>query len=134
MSVYDTLPSFLVIFLLFLIFDNFAWSLEIALLLGLLPSTLYLLSRRRPLAERILSLARIGGEALLLLVIFHFLNFVPDVANPTWGTELRMGMTYSQNNAWLLVGPAVLLLWAYYSFYMTAIARVNPPSTVSVTR
>ena len=133
-AVYHMLPSFLLIFLLFLIFDNSSWSLEIALLLGLLPSTLYLLSRRHPLAERILSLAWIGGEALLLLVIFHFLNFVPDVANPTWGTELRMGMTYSQNNVWLLVGPAVVLLWAYYSFYMTGIARVAPSYAASVTR
>jgi peptide/nickel transport system permease protein len=133
-AVYHMLPSFLLIFLLFLIFDNSSWSLEIALLLGLLPSTLSLLSRRRLLAERILSLAWIGGEALLLLVIFHFLNFVPDVANPTWGTELRMGMTYSQNNAWLLVGPAVVLLWAYYSFYMTGIARVAPPYAASVMR
>jgi peptide/nickel transport system permease protein len=125
-TVYHMLPPFLFIFLIFLIVDPSPWSLEVSLLLGLLPATLYLLSRRRSLAERIVSLARIGGEALLLLVIFHFLNFVPDVANPTWGSELRMGMTYSQNNAWLLVGPAAVLLWAYYSFYMTGLARVGP--------
>ncbi len=125
-TVYHTLPSFLVVFFIFLIVDPLPWSLEISLLLGLLPSTVYLLSRRRPLVERLLSLARIGGEALLLLVIFHFLNFVPDVANPTWGSELRMGMTYSQNNAWLLVGPALALLWAHYSFYMTGLARMVP--------
>jgi ABC-type dipeptide/oligopeptide/nickel transport system permease component len=125
-AVHHMLPSFLLIFLIFLIFDYSPWALEIALLLGLLPSTLYLLSRRRSLVERVLSLAWIGGEALLLLVIFHFLNFVPDVADPTWGSELRMGMTYSQNNVWLLVGPAVVLLWAYYSFYMTGLARIAP--------
>jgi hypothetical protein len=122
-TVYNMLPPFLFVFLIFLIIDPSPWSLEASLLLGLLPSTLYLLSRRRPLAERILSLAQIGGEALLLLVIFHFLNLVPDVANPTWGSELRMGMTYSQSNVWLLVGPAVALLWAYYSFYLTGLAQ-----------
>jgi ABC-type dipeptide/oligopeptide/nickel transport system permease component/ABC-type dipeptide/oligopeptide/nickel transport system permease subunit len=127
--VYHTAPPFLMVFLIFLIADPSPWSLEIALLLGLMPSTLYLLSRPRPLTERLLSLARIGGEALLFLVIFHFLNLVPDVANPTWGSELRMGMTYSQNNAWLLVGPALVLLWAYYSFYMTGLARVGPKRT-----
>ncbi len=125
-TVYHTLPSFLLIFLIFLIIDPLPWSLEVSLLLGLLPSTLYLLSQRRPRTERILSLARIGGEALLLLVIFHFLNLVPDVADPTWGSELRMGMTYSQSNVWLLVGPATALLWAYYSFCMTSLARVAP--------
>ena len=125
-AVYHMLPSFLFVFLIFLIVDPSPWSLEISLLLGLLPSTLYLLSRRRPLAERILSLARVGGEALLLLVIFHFLNLVPDVVNPTWGSELRMGMTYSQSNAWLLVGPAVALLWGYYSFYLTGLVRIVP--------
>ncbi len=125
-TIYHMLPSFLFVFLIFLIVAPSRWSLETSLLLGLLPSTLYFLSRRRPLAERILSLARIGGEALLLLVIFHFLNLVPDVANPTWGSELRMGMTYSQNNAWLLVGPAVALLGAYYSFYLTSLAHSVP--------
>lgn len=123
-TIYHTLPSFLVVFFIFLIIDRSPWSLEVSLWLGLLPSAVYLLSRRRPLAERLVSLAWIGGEALLLLVIFHFLNLVPDVANPTWGSELRMGMTYSQNNAWLLAGPALALLWAYYSFYMTGLARI----------
>ena len=118
-AVYHTLPSFLTIFLLFLILAPLPWAMELSLLLGLLPSTLYLLSRRRSLAERVLSLARIGGEALLLLVIFHFLNVVPDIADPTWGSDLRMGIRYSQNNAWLLAGPSVILLWAYYSFYIT---------------
>lgn len=129
LTVYHALPSFLFIFLIFLIVHPSPWSMEVSLLLGLLPSTVYLLSQRRPLAERCLSLARIGGEALLFLVIFHFLNFVPDVANPTWGSELRMGMTYSQNNAWLLAGPALALLWAYYSFYMTGLARIAPHHT-----
>ncbi len=130
-TVYHMLPPFLVVFLIFLIIAPSPWSLEASLLLGLLPYTLYLLSRRRPLGERILSLARIGGEALLLLVIFHFLNLVPDVANPTWGSELRMGMRYSENNAWLLVAPAMALLWAYYSFYLTGTVRVSLSQTSS---
>jgi hypothetical protein len=125
-AVYHMLPSFLSIFLIFLIIDPAPWSLEVSLTLGLLPSTLYLLSQRRALAERMLSLARMGGEALVLLVVFHFLNLVPDVINPTWGSELRMGMTYSQNNVWLLVGPALALLGAYYSFCMTSLVRVVP--------
>ena len=125
--VYHMLPPFLAIFLLFLILAPLPWAMELSLLLGLLPSTLHLLSRRRPLAERVLNLAHIGGEALLLLVIFHFLNFVPDIAAPTWGSDLRMGIRYSQNNAWLLAGPSVILLWAYYSFYITGLGRSAAP-------
>ncbi|PON18885.1 hypothetical protein C2W62_05655 [Candidatus Entotheonella serta] len=126
LAIYHVVPTFLVVFLIFLVIHPAPWSMELALVLGLLPTALYLLNRRRLLAERILSLARIGGEALLLLVIFHFLNLVPDIADPTWGSDLRMGMRYSQNNAWLLVGPALALLWAYYSCYLTGLARPAP--------
>ena len=126
LAVYHVLPSFLVIFCLFLIIEPAPWALEATLLLGLLPATLYLLSRPRPWLERLLSLARIGGEALLLLVIFHFLNVVPDAAHPTWGSELRMGMRYSQSNIWLLVGPATALLCAYYSAYLASLYRQAP--------
>ncbi len=127
LAVCHMLPTFLVVLLTFLVLYPWPWSIEVALLLGLLPTTLYLLSRRRPLAERLLSLAQIGGEALLFLVIFHFLNLVPNAVAPTWGSDLRMGMRYSQNNAWLLAGPSLALLWAYYSFYLTGLARVTPP-------
>lgn len=125
-AVYQMLPPFLVIFLLFLILEPFPWPLELSLILGLLPPGIQLLSQRCPLRQRLLSLTRISSQALLLLVVFHFLNVVPDVANPTWGSDLRMGMTYSQNNAWLLIGPAVAVLWTYYSFYMTSLVRITP--------
>ncbi len=130
-SVYQMLPPFLVVFLLFLVLEPFPWSLELSLILGFLPPSIQLLNQRRKLGERVLSLARIGGQALLLLVVFHFLNVVPDVASPTWGSELRMGMTYSQNNAWLLIGPAAAVLWTYYSFCMTSLVRVTPPRRIA---
>lgn len=126
--VYHMLPSFLMIFLIFLVVEPFPWPMELSLTLGLLPPSLHLLSQRRPLSDRLVSLARIGGQALLLLVVFHFLNVIPDIANPTWGSDLRMGMTYSKNNAWLLIGPGAAVLWTYYSFCMTSLIRIAPPA------
>ncbi len=138
--VYQMLPPFLIIFLIFLVLEPLPWPLELSLILGLLPSSLHLLSQRRPLSERIFSLARIGGQALLLLVVFHFLNVIPDVASPTWGSELRMGMTYSKNNAWLIMGPAAAVLLTYYIFCMTSLGRMAaqrrlaPPSETAALR
>ncbi len=124
--VYQMLPPFLMIFLLFLVLEPLPWPLELSLVFGFLPLGMHLLSQHRPLRERLLSLAWIGGQALLLLVVFHFLNVIPDVASPTWGSELRMGMTYSQNNAWLLIGPAIAVLGTYYSFCMASLIRIAP--------
>lgn len=112
----DSLPHFLLTSVAFLIFEECKWGLEMALVIGGFPLGYRLLASPAPLAVRLTSLARLGANALLLTVTFRLLNLTPDSSASTWGVDLRSGMRYSQDNMWLLTGPALAFAWSHYNF------------------
>ena len=113
-----TMPPFLLAFMTFLVVEDHTWALEITLTIACLPLASHLLTERAPLLHRAANLTQLGSRVLILAVIFFFLNIASESLTPTWGVDIRRGMTYSHLNIWLLLTPILAVAWSRYSFYL----------------
>ena len=104
--------------------------LNIALTIACLPVAAQLFTRDTTLLQRIAHLARLGGLVLLLEVTFYFLNLNTESFTPTWGSDLRHGMHYGHINIWMVLAPALAVVWSRYSFHQLRYGLPPQPNTV----
>jgi ABC-type dipeptide/oligopeptide/nickel transport system permease subunit len=129
-----TIPPFILVFMLFLMLEPHQLAPEIALACSYLPLASQWLNRTDTLFNRIMSLTQIGSQILILGIVFRFLNLMPDSSLPTWGSDIRHSLSYSQRNVWLLLAPSLALIWSHYNFhlvshYLPAGAKPSPMAT-----
>jgi peptide/nickel transport system permease protein len=67
--------------------------------------------------RQIAILAYLSELVLLLEVSFFYLNLSPESLAPTWGSDIRVGMQYSHINIWVVVAPALAVIWSRYIFH-----------------
>ena len=113
-----TIPPFILVLMIFLVLEPYRLALEIALACGFLPLASQWLNLKGPLFIRIISLTQISSQILILGIVFRFLNLTPDSSMPTWGSDIRHGLSYSQRNVWLLLAPSLALVWSHYNFHL----------------
>lgn len=112
----QAVPSFILAFVGFLIFENRVWTLEIALALACAPMATRLMADGVTLRHRVCQFALLSERLLLFEVIFYFLNLSTESFSPTWGGDIRHGMRYGHINIWMLVLPALAVVWSRYIF------------------
>lgn len=105
------LPPFLLAFIVFLVVEHRPWALETALTIACLPMAAEVTARSKTFRHRVAMLARLGESVLMLEVIFFYLNLGPDLLTPNWGSDLRIGIHYSNMNMWLLLAPGLAVVW-----------------------
>jgi ABC-type dipeptide/oligopeptide/nickel transport system permease subunit len=130
LAVIHAIPPFMLAFMVFLMIEPHPWAWEVALVLSFLPLAVQWLNLPVPLFNRVMSLTQIGSQILILDIAFRFLNVTPDSSMPSWGGDMRHGLTYSQRNVWLLLAPSLALVWSHYSFHLVSHylpARNNAP-------
>jgi ABC-type dipeptide/oligopeptide/nickel transport system permease subunit len=110
------IPSFVLAFMVFVVFDHHPWALDIALTVACLPVAAQLMTATTTPLQRIAHCAQLGGLVLLLEVTFYFLNLSTESFTPTWGGDLRHGMHYGHINIWMVLAPALAVVWSRYSF------------------
>lgn len=115
-----TIPPFILVFMIFLMLEPHRLALEIALACGFLPLASQWLNLKGPIFTRVVSLAQIGSQLLILGIVFSFLNLTPDASLPTWGSDIRHGLSYSQRNIWLILAPSLALIWSHYNFHLVS--------------
>jgi ABC-type dipeptide/oligopeptide/nickel transport system permease subunit len=116
----QAIPPFILVFMLFLMLEPHPLALEIALACGFLPLASQWLNRTDPLFNRVVSLTQLGSQILILVIVFRFLNLTPDSSWPTWGSDIRHSLSYSQRNVWLLLAPSLALIWSHYNFHLVS--------------
>jgi peptide/nickel transport system permease protein len=111
------IPSFVLAFMAFVVFEHHSWGLDIALTIACLPvATQFMAEKITPL-KRLAYCAQLSGLILLLEVTFYFLNLHTESFTPTWGGDLRHGMHYGHINIWMVLAPALAVIWSRYSFH-----------------
>ncbi len=111
------IPSFVRAFMVFVVFEHHSWALDIALIVACLPVTAQLMTEKTTPLQRVAHCAQLGGLVLLLEVTFYFLNLNTESFKPTWGGDLRHGMQHGHNNIWMVLAPALAVVWSRYSFH-----------------
>ena len=117
LTLLHALPSFVLAFMAFVVFEHRPWALDIALTIACLPVAAQLLTGETPLIQRVAHLAQLGGLVLLLEVTFYFLNLSSESFTPTWGSDIRHGMHYGHINIWMVLAPSCAVIWSRYSLY-----------------
>jgi ABC-type dipeptide/oligopeptide/nickel transport system permease subunit len=110
------IPSFVLAFMVFVVFEHHSWALDIALTVACLPVAAQLMTAKTTSLQRVAHCAQLGGLVLLLEVIFYFLNLNTESFTPTWGGDLRHGMHYGHINIWMVLAPTLAVAWSRYSF------------------
>jgi ABC-type dipeptide/oligopeptide/nickel transport system permease component/ABC-type dipeptide/oligopeptide/nickel transport system permease subunit len=108
------LPPFLLAFIVFLVVEQRPWALETALTVACLPIAAQATAGNQTFRHRVAMLAQVGESILMLEVIFFYLNLRPELLTPNWGSDLRVGMHYSNINMWLLLAPGSAVVWIRY--------------------
>ena len=111
------IPSFVLAFMVFIVFENRSWALDIALTIACLPVAAQLMTEKPTPLQGVARCAQLGGLVLLLEVTFYFLNLNTESFMPTWGGDLRHGMHYGHINIWMVLAPALAVVWSRYSFH-----------------
>jgi ABC-type dipeptide/oligopeptide/nickel transport system permease subunit len=111
------IPSFVLAFMAFVVFEHHAWALDIALTIACLPIATQLMIENTTPLKRVAYCAQLSGLMLLLEVSFYFLNLHTESFTPTWGGDLRHGMHYGHINIWMVLAPALAVVWSRYSFH-----------------
>ena len=111
------IPSFVLAFMVFVVFEQHSWALDIALTVAGLPVAAQLMTEKTTPLQRVAHWAQLGGLVLLLEVTFYFLNLNTESFTPTWGGDLRHGMHYGHINIWTMLAPALAVVWSRYSFH-----------------
>jgi ABC-type dipeptide/oligopeptide/nickel transport system permease subunit len=111
------IPSFVLAFTVFVVFEHHAWALDIALIVAGLPIAAQLMTEKTTPLQRVAYCAQLGGLMLLLEVTFYFLNLNTESFAPTWGGDLRHGMHYGHINIWMVLAPTLAVVWSRYSFH-----------------
>lgn len=114
---FTPLPPFLLAFMAFLIADQHAWALEIALFVAGLAVAPQLLESKIAFPFRLIQWGQIGGWLLLLEVMFYFLNLSSESFIPTWGSDIRHSMQYGHMNIWMLLAPSSAIVWSCALFH-----------------
>ena len=130
LTLLHAIPSFVLAFMVFVVFEHQAWALDIALTIACLPVAAQLLAGKTTLIQRTAQLAQLGGLVLLLEVTFYFLNLSSESFTPTWGSDIRHGMHYGHINIWMVLAPSCAVLWSRYSLYQLSygLPRRPPPA------
>jgi peptide/nickel transport system permease protein len=110
------IPSFVLAFMVFVVFEHHSWALDIALTVACLPVAAQLMTAKTTSLQRVAHCVQLGGVVLLLEVIFYFLNLNTESFTPTWGGDLRHGMHYGHINIWMVLAPTLAVTWSRYSF------------------
>lgn len=110
------IPPFLLAFIVFLAVEHRPWALETALIIACIPLTLQVPVGKHAFRHQVATLARLGEFVLLLDVVFFYLNLSPESLTANWGSDLRIGMHYSNMNMWLLLAPGLPVVWVRYIF------------------
>jgi peptide/nickel transport system permease protein len=116
----NTLPPFLLAFMVFLVVEQHNQALEIALMGACVPLIGQFLAMPAPLLHRFANLIRLGSLVLILTVTFFFLNITTESFVPTWGGDIRLGLNYSHINIWILLTPSLAITWSRYSFHLVS--------------
>ena len=111
------IPSFVLAFMVFVVFEHYSWGLDIALTIACLPVATQLMTEKTTPLKRVAYCAQLSGLMLLLEVTFYFLNLHTESFTPTWGGDLRHGMHYGHINIWMVLAPALAVVWSRYSFH-----------------
>src|SRR5262249_6702005 len=111
------IPSFVLAFMVFIVFEHHSWALDIALTIACLPVAAQLMTEKPTPLQCVARCAQLGGLVLLLEVTFYFLNLNTESFTPTWGSDLRHGMHYGHINILMVLAPALAVVWSRYSFH-----------------
>jgi peptide/nickel transport system permease protein len=117
LALLHSIPSFVLAFMVFVVFEHHAWALDIALAVAGLPVAAQLMTEKTTPLQRVAHCAQLGGLVLLLEVTFYFLNLNTESFTPTWGGDLRHGMHYGHINIWMVLAPTLAVAWSRYSFH-----------------
>jgi len=130
LTLLHAIPSFVLAFMVFVVFEHQPWALDIALTIACLPVAARLFTGQTTLIQRTAQLAQLGSLVLLLEVTFYFLNLSSESFTPTWGSDIRHGMHYGHINIWMVLAPACAVLWSRYSLYQLShgLPRHPPPA------
>ena len=124
------IPSFVLAFMVFIVFEHHAWALDIALAIACLPVAAQLMTEKPTPLQCVARCTQLGGLVLLLEVTFYFLNLNTESFTPTWGGDLRHGMHYGHINIWMVLAPALAVVWSRYSFHQLHYGVPYQPPTV----
>ena len=86
LALLHAIPSFVLAFMAFVVFEHHSWALNIALTIACLPVAAQLMTEQTTLLQRVAYCAQLGGFVLLLEVTFYFLNLNTESFIPTWGS------------------------------------------------
>jgi ABC-type dipeptide/oligopeptide/nickel transport system permease subunit len=111
------IPSFVLAFMVFVVFERHSWALDVALTVAGLSVAAHLMAEKTTPLRRVARCAQLGGLVLLLEVTFYFLNLNTESFAPTWGGDLRHGMHYGHINIWMVLAPALAVVWSRYSLH-----------------
>ena len=117
LALLHAIPSFVLAFMAFVVFEHRFWALNIALTIACLPVATQLMLDKTTLFQRVACCAQLGGFVLLLEVTFYFLNINTESFIPMWGSDLRHGMHYGHINIWMVLAPSLAVVWSRYSFH-----------------
>ena len=134
LTLLHAIPSFVLAFMVFVVFEHQPWALDIALIIACLPVAAQLLTGETTLIQRVAQLAQLGGLVLLLEVTFYFLNLSSESFTPTWGSDIRHGMHYGHINIWMVLAPSCAVLWSRYSLYQLSYGLPRQPQTAARNR
>jgi len=130
LALLHAIPSFVLAFMVFVVCEHRPWALDIALTIACLPAAAQLITAQTTLLQRVGHLAQLGGFVLLLEVTFYFLNLSTESFTPTWGSDLRHGMHYGHINIWMVLAPALAVVWSRYNFHQLRYGLPPQPNTV----
>jgi len=131
LTLLHAIPSFVLAFMVFVVFEHQPWALDIALIIACLPVAAQLLTGDTTLIQRVAQLAQLGGLVLLLEVTFYFLNLSSESFTPTWGSDIRHGMHYGHINIWMVLAPSFAVIWSRYSLYQLSYGFPRQPQTTA---
>ena len=126
LALLHAIPSFVLAFMAFAVFEHHSWALNIALTIACLPVAAQLMTEQTTLLQRVAYCAQLGGFVLLLEVTFYFLNINTESFIPMWGSDLRHGMHYGHINIWMVLAPSLAVVWSRYSFHQLRYSMPHP--------
>jgi len=124
------MPSFVLAFMVFVVFEHRLWALDLALLIACLPAAAQVMVATTTPLQRVAQCAQLGGFVLLLEVTFYFLNLSTESFMPTWGGDLRHCMHYGHINIWMVLAPTLAVVWSRYSFHQLRYDVARPHHTL----
>ena len=130
LALLHAIPSFVLAFMVFVVFEHQPRALDIALTIACLPAAAQLITAQTTLLHRVAYLAQLGGLVLLLEVTFYFLNLHTESFTPTWGSDLRHGMHYGHINIWMVLAPSLAVVWSRYCFYQLRYGLPPQPNII----